>query len=366
MAKDCRQRDAGSGPVLLTLAWPIKADRTLWSPYYRVDLTARYARTDPTLLLGYDLTVNQSWHQALWNLDLEFVTVNHDVDPDHFDPKTTEYNAPYAIAPRLDEVLIVGAGSGNDVAGALRAGADHVVAVEIDPLILRLGEELHPENPYTSSTQVELVNQDARSFFRRDKGSYDLIVFSRLDSPTLFSTASSVRLDNFVYTRESLDEARALLADDGLMAMSFWVSDQVEWIGLRHYRTLNDVFGHPPQVYQLPTGHVLFLIKRNPVTEPLLDDPRVYPRSDYTYREDIAPVTDDWPYLYLRERTVPTPYLITLIGAVLFGTVLIRRALLDFRQIEAHFFFMGAAFFLLYKFRLFWREMGSREGYSLP
>jgi len=43
-------------------------------------------------------------------------------------------------------MLILGAGAGNDVAGALRGGAREVHAVEIDPEILRLAE-LHPERP---------------------------------------------------------------------------------------------------------------------------------------------------------------------------------------------------------------------------
>ena len=45
-------------------------------------------------------------------------------------------------------VLIVGAGTGNDVAVALAQGATHVDAVEIDPVLQRIGEERHPNHPY--------------------------------------------------------------------------------------------------------------------------------------------------------------------------------------------------------------------------
>ena len=44
----------------------------------------------------------------------------------------------------LDRVLIVGAGNGNDVAVALAAGAKHVDAVEIDPVIQSLGPATTP------------------------------------------------------------------------------------------------------------------------------------------------------------------------------------------------------------------------------
>ncbi len=334
-------------PVALTLVWPTGADRTLWSPYYRIDITAEHAQSDLRLQLGHELSVNQAWHQFLWNLDPAFVAANYPAAPEHFDSMLAEYDTPYAVAPSLDDVLIVGAGTGNDVAGALRAGAKRVTAVEIDPVILRIGQLLHPESPYADPSRVVEVNQDARSFFRHDSARYDLIVFGLLDSHTLFSTASSVRLDNFVYTQESLAEARSLLKEDGLLALSFGVPPENEWVGLRLYRTLADVFGHPPQVYAFPSNDIVFLIAHNPLPDPLVSDPRVKPRPDYVYRDDLGPVTDDWPYLYLQQRTVPTTYLVGLAGVVLFSVLLTRRALPNFRHVNAHFFFMGAAFFLL-------------------
>ena len=58
-------------------------------------------------------------------------------------------------------MLIVGAGSGNDAAGALRNGVEDVVAVEIDPAIIDFGRQYHPEQPY-DDPRVRVVNDDAR------------------------------------------------------------------------------------------------------------------------------------------------------------------------------------------------------------
>lgn len=333
-------------PIALTAFWPTGADQTLWSPYYRIDLTAQYAPGDRTLKLGDKLSVNQAWHQRMWNLDPAFVQANYEKAPQHFDLMRLEYDTPYQVARRLDEVLIVGAGSGNDAAAALRQGARHVVAVDIDPLILRIGQEQHPEKPY-ADPRVTLVNQDARSFFRRLDRQYDLIVFGLLDSHTLFSTASSVRLDNFVYTVESLQDVRRLLKEDGLLALLFGVPAPHDWVRERLYRTLTDAFGHPPQVYLLPSETILFLIGPQPLSAPLIQDPRVQYLADFPYRSEIDPVTDDWPYLYLQKRTIPNTYIIGLLGALLISFLLIRRLVPDFRQVSWHFFFMGTAFFLL-------------------
>jgi spermidine synthase len=94
-------------------------------------------------------------------------------------------------------VAIVGSGSGNDVATALRMGAAHVDAIEIDPAIAFLGTKYHPERPY-DDPRVTLSINDARNFFRTADQKYDLIVYGVLDSHTALSHASSLRVDSYV------------------------------------------------------------------------------------------------------------------------------------------------------------------------
>jgi SAM-dependent methyltransferase len=334
-------------PALLTLLWPTGYERTVWSPYYRIDLNPIAAGGDSSVILGYDLSVNQAWHQRLTNLDPAFVAKNYSAAPEYFDSMRAQYDTPFRAAASLKNVLVVGAGTGNDVAGALRAGAGHVTAVEIDPVILQLGRELHPERPYADSSRVTLVVEDARTFFRRDTGKFDLIVFGLLDSHTLFASASSVRLDNFVYTLESLADARRLLAEGGLLALSFGSPPGNQWVNERLYRNLTDVFGHPPQVYQYPSTDILFLIRQDSEADPLVADPLVLPRPDFVYRADLAPVTDDWPYLYLGNPGLPATYAIMILGIAVMSLLLVRRVLPDFRQWSPFYFLMGAAFFLL-------------------
>ena len=112
----------------------------------------------------------------------------------------------------LNDVAIVGAGTGNDVAAALRAKPGHVDAIEIDPVILQVGEERHPEKPY-QDPRVRVVNNDARTFLRNTSNTYDLIVYGLLDSHTLLSQGSSVRLELFrLYDRGPARGARPIEA----------------------------------------------------------------------------------------------------------------------------------------------------------
>ena len=73
-------------------------------------------------------------------------------------------------------MAVVGSGTGNDVAAALRSGARHVDAIEIDPAILMLGQTAHPEHPYQDPRVHAIVN-DARSFLRTTDQTYDMIVY---------------------------------------------------------------------------------------------------------------------------------------------------------------------------------------------
>jgi hypothetical protein len=89
------------------------------------------------------------------------------------------------------------------------------------------------------------------------------------------------------------------------------------------------------------------MIGLSPSTEFQWDDPRLTYREDYVYRDDIEATTDQWPFLYLRERSIPATYILGLIGVILISFVMTKRVLPKFRTFSAHFFFMGAAFFLL-------------------
>ena len=84
-------------------------------------------------------------------------------------------------------VLIIGAGSGSDAAVALAKGARHVDAVEIDPAIMQVGVDLHPDHPY-DDPRVTRINDDGRAFLRRTTESYDLVIFALPDSLTLVNT----------------------------------------------------------------------------------------------------------------------------------------------------------------------------------
>jgi hypothetical protein len=97
---------------------------------------------------------------------------------------------------------VIGAGTGNDVQAAVRQGFGEVDAVDIDGRIIELGRRLHPERPYASPRVRTIVN-DGRAYLQQYQGPpYDVVAFGFVDSHAMFSSLSTLRLDNYLYTEE--------------------------------------------------------------------------------------------------------------------------------------------------------------------
>jgi len=261
------------------------------------------------------------------------------------------YPLPYgALRTPLRRVLILGAGTGNDVVTALASGAQEIDAVEIDPVILKIGKGMHPDRPY-HSPRVHVFNTDARAFLRNSHKQYDLIVFGTLDSMTRLSALSNVRLDNFVYTVDCMRAARERLAPRGGVVLYFMVGNRA--IHQKLLAMLTEAFGEPPLVRQ--ENHQVFneIFIAGPAFEhlrsPELD------ASAARILEEVAQTdvpTDDWPFLYLDARRPPAFYLsmIAVFMILSAGTLLLASPELArdrFRGFDAEMFLFGAAFLLL-------------------
>lgn len=278
---------------------------------------------------GFTVRVNDDSYQTPLNLSTEAVTALPALGP-----LALQYELPYLARPP-GRVLVLGAGTGNDVAAALRKGATEVDAVEIDAAILALGKK-HPEHPY-DDPRVHAHLADARTFLARTDQHWDTIVYGLLDSHVLLSSSlSSVRLDSYVFTAESFAVAKSRLADGGILVVSHAVG--TPWFVARMRATLTQAFGRPPLLLSEQIRHPLGYIYVAGELVPSSAPPP--PGTDV--------LTDDWPFVYLRAHEIPHEYLTAalLIAALSLAFVgaMSGRAL---RGFDLHFFFLGAAFLLL-------------------
>ncbi|MBL8798575.1 MAG: hypothetical protein JNM56_32060 [Planctomycetia bacterium] len=349
----------GGVVVLAWIAsWLPGAREIWWSPYQKLALYDARQQAD---IGQYLIHVNNVGYQALVDLRSEATT-----DPQRFPADMrglSQYDLPALLHPQPRRMLIVGAGSGNDAAGAARNGVPHIVAVEIDPAIVALGRAYHPEGPYNAHPAVEVVIDDARSYFAScPEKSFDVVAFGLLDSHTT-TAMTNARLDHYVYTRESIRRAKELLKDDGVLVLSFHA--QKPFIADRLAGVLRDVFGAEPLAFRIPiTGYgwgglMLVAGDRAAIDRQLERQPRLKERiaawqaaDPIAWTGDTRLATDDWPYLYLERPSIPWLHLCLagLLGLLLWRglrRLQVPGLLRGWDRSHWHFFFLGAAFLLL-------------------
>jgi hypothetical protein len=122
--------------------WFLPRYDTHWSPYYMV--------VHNTSTGGIE--VNSIGHQGM----VPFASAGSSYSLIHLLQRHSG-GAPFR------DVLVIGAGSGNDLAHALRFGASQIDAVEIDPVIQDIGRHYHPDHPYQDARVIPHLD-DGRHF----------------------------------------------------------------------------------------------------------------------------------------------------------------------------------------------------------
>ncbi len=333
--------------LLTVLAWPVQPEsQRIYSPYQLLERTAKSDGLMQILSGGF-------YYQKVY--DLADRNRGHESEEDRYVRAYYEFAYKFKKAP--ERVAIVGSGSGNDAAAALRMGAAHVDAIEIDPAIAYLGKKYHPEHPY-DDPRVTLTVNDARNFFRTAQQKYDLIIYGVLDSHTALSHASNLRVDSYVYTREGITEAFKLLKPDGVMAIAFTLPNNS--LGFKLSHILRDMPGAGKPLafrvgYDSHTTTAFIAQKGRDATMPdtaSSTDVVFKNVSDYfaqPYPEASIP-TDDWPFFYMIGRTYPVSYMIALGMVLMLSYLFVRRIIGLSGPVERTylpFFFLGSGFMLV-------------------
>jgi len=327
-----------------------------WSPYYYIVVVLQGDKHGNT-----PIREPQSGLRTMQDPPIYDVRVNHyflqsdgTFDPSRYSAEKRpaildarlQYDLPYVVAPAHRRVLMLGAGGGTDTQIAVLNGAEDVDAVEIDPVLVKLSNRFNASAIY-ENPKVHVHVEDARAFLRRSSGGYDMVVFGFLDSQTLFSSMSNIRLDGYIYTVQSMQSAFRLLNDNGVLSLSFMAGH--EWLARKLVRMVALATNQMPVVYE-SQGQVVICAFRGHHPEPPAQFGRfvrtTFPAGD-DFSDAVAP-TDDWPFLYLSRKTIPADYVIVIgiLLAIAIPAVFLLRGR-GFGMSDGHFLFLGLGFLLL-------------------
>lgn len=314
-------------PLLVILFNESVDENISWSPYYKIQTL----ESDPPIDGVLKIRANGVPHQVMAPNSLRR------------DMGYSIYFTPYErrVAGELGDVLIIGAGSGSDVAVALQNGARSVDAVDIDPRIMEIGVENNIDRPYQDPRVTRHIN-DGRAFLEGTDKKYDFILFALPDSLTLVNGASQIRLESFLFTEEALRSVRSRLNDGGSFAMYNYYRE--DWLIDRLANTAATAFGHTPCVDTFDGAQAVITVGLTPADQACAD---VW--QPVSAAEDMVPAIDNAPFVYFKGDNFPPLYLVTL-GLILAASVITVRTLggpLKEMRSYADLFFMGAAFLLL-------------------
>jgi hypothetical protein len=191
---------------------------------------------------------------------------------------------------------------------------------------------------------VSVHIDDGRAFIEQTTHTYNLIMFALPDSLTLLAGQGALRLENYLFTKESMETVERHLKPGGTFAMYNYYEP---FLLNRYAGTLDDVFGHAPCV---ELGDSLASRRQAVLTAGA--GAAVNCKTPWQPVKVSEP-TDDYPFPYLQHRSIPGFYwhaLLLMLGASMLliglaagGSVRVFGRMRSYIDLAC----MGAAFLLL-------------------
>lgn len=120
------------------------------------------------------------------------------------------------------KVLILGSGSGREVLEALDFGARSVTAVDINPIVNNI--VTHRMRTYWGGLfeqpEVSLVTEDGRSFVRRSREKYDVIISVSTMVSSAITSGAMTLAESYMFTREAFADYLDHLTPDGIVLIT--------------------------------------------------------------------------------------------------------------------------------------------------
>jgi len=131
----------------------------------------------------------------------------------------------YKVAPPNPTVAVIGVGGGRELAEALRANASSVLAIDINPSIIKWvrGRDRKLNNDLYFDPRVDLRLGEGRHVVRSTDRRFDVIVIHAIDTYAAAAAGAYALTENFLYTKEAFEDYWRSLSDHGVLTISRWL-----------------------------------------------------------------------------------------------------------------------------------------------
>jgi len=128
------------------------------------------------------------------------------------------YSTVFQVKER-PRVFIIGVGGGNDVWAAKIHDASYIKGIELNKPTLEIHQKILPEytRVLTQDPNITLVCSEGRSALMREPNEYDVIQLSGIDTWTALTSGSYVMAEDYLYTRQAIENMYAHLAENGIL-----------------------------------------------------------------------------------------------------------------------------------------------------
>lgn len=130
----------------------------------------------------------------------------------------------YAL-PGLRRAAIIGVGGGRDVLTAYHNGIDDITALDVNDIQISLLSRVEPFRSMTNLSVIpglKLVHSEARSWFSREKETFDIIQMSMIDTWAATGAGAFALSENGLYTVEAWKTFLSRLNPGGVLTVSRW------------------------------------------------------------------------------------------------------------------------------------------------
>ncbi|MCE1164592.1 MAG: hypothetical protein LWX07_04220 [Bacteroidetes bacterium] len=168
-----------------------------------------------------------------------------------------------------DKVFVLGSGGGGEILVSMFHNAKKVTGVEINGILNDLISDIMAgwTGPLIKNNpKVELVTDDARSFVKRSKDKYDVIISAHTISASAVSSGAMSMVENYIMTKEAVRDYLKHLADGGTLYISrpetqlpkliTTLKEAGEELGIRNDELNYVVFKRPPTEYEVTNSYL--------------------------------------------------------------------------------------------------------------